>query len=998
MNKNKFEFSPIKKALGVTLMSSLGLSLMPLSQVAAAENETADDAEDTKIIITGSRIRRDGADNAEPVEIISAADAKLQGIDSLAELLRQSTLASGSAQVTAATSTAFVQNGGTGSDTLSLRGLGANRTLVLLNGRRAGPSGTQGGVSSFDLNVIPLSAIERVEILKDGASSLYGSDAVAGVVNIITKQDDAASLDFFTSMPEESGGEQFRLSGTWGKSFERGSLMLTADYTTQKELAKGDRKFFDCAARYIFDETSGERVDPIDPRTDKAHCNDLLWGHVWLYDYQDAGGNIPGRPSHQAQYDYEGFGFPGYAADPTNQDFITTPAGWYPVNYDRASDGVANADHPFQDETSLIPEVEKMTLFAQGDFEITDDLTLYGEALFNRRNTVANGYRQFWTYVYNENFNPFAGGFIGEGNSLATGWTGAQWLSPTAITDISDTEINVDYTRFVTGLTGDIGNSDWYFDLSVQISRSDGDYINDVLYTDSVDPSVFASGSCVGTTTSVRGVSCVDVPWLDPQFLAGNMSNEVRDFLFGKEKGNTVYDQQAIEGVVSGTAYEMPAGPLDLAVGFHYRTDKIKDVPGETTRADNAYLTSVAGITEGKNTTKALFGEAVIPLLSDLPLAESVELKVSARYTDVSSFGDDTTFKVGLNWDVAEGVRIRASRGTSFRSPALFELYLADQTGSVRQQNIDPCINWGDSLDTGGITQRQADNCASEGFADDFTGGAISATVISGGGDGVLEAETSISETFGIVWTPDFADLAISLDRFDFKINGEVTQLGAATIVGRCYDSEFFPTDPLCDQFIRDPLDNKIDNVDDSFLNIASQVNRGYDLSINYATDLDIGQLRIQTKHTYQEEDSTELFPDTVRDTNGEFGDPRLTASMRATLSVDDWTYNWTVNYLGSVSNVERDGGDTVTYRGETVRVVNTDDETFYHALSVSHEFTDGLQAVFGMSNVFDTRPPQITTIGTYSATSGQTQGDSAFYSQYDWRGRRIFLNVSYQL
>ncbi|MEP2542618.1 MAG: TonB-dependent receptor, partial [Kangiellaceae bacterium] len=248
------------------------------------------------------------------------------------------------------------------------------------------------------------------------------------------------------------------------------------------------------------------------------------------------------------------------------------------------------------------------------------------------------------------------------------------------------------------------------------------------------------------------------------------------------------------------------------------------------------------------------------------------------------------------------------------------------------------------------------------------------------------------------VWTPDFADLAISLDYFDFEINGQVTQLGAATIVGRCYDSEFFPTDPLCDQFERDPLDDKIDNINDSFLNIASQVNRGYDLSMTYQTDLDIGRLRIQTKHTYQEEDSTELFPDTVRDTNGEFGDPRLTASMNTSLTVDDWTYNWTVNYLGSMSNFERDGGDTILYRGETVKVVNSDDENFYHALSVSHSFSEGLQAVFGVANVFDKRPPQITTIGTFSATSGQTQGDSAFYSQYDWRGRRIFLNLSYQL
>jgi iron complex outermembrane receptor protein len=150
-------------------------------------------------------------------------------MESIGELLRSATIASGSPQVTAAISSEGVSNGGSGANTISLRGLGAARTLVLVNGRRAGPAGTRGGVSSFDLNVIPLSAIERVEILKDGASSLYGSDAVAGVVNIITKKDDIGSIDAFISKPGDSGGEQARLSATWGASSDKGNLLVSVD-------------------------------------------------------------------------------------------------------------------------------------------------------------------------------------------------------------------------------------------------------------------------------------------------------------------------------------------------------------------------------------------------------------------------------------------------------------------------------------------------------------------------------------------------------------------------------------------------------------------------------------------------------------------------------------------------------------------------------------------------------------------------------------------------
>ncbi|MCW8875783.1 MAG: TonB-dependent receptor [Kangiellaceae bacterium] len=976
---SKLKHSPLHKAITSTLATALGLSSLNMAVQAAEEGENAEEEGD-KIIVVGSRIRRDGIDNAEPIEIISAADAKLQGIDSVGALLRASTLASGSPQVTAASSTAFVQNGGTGTETLSLRGLGANRTLVLLNGRRAGPSGTRGGVSAFDLNAIPLSAVERIEILKDGASSLYGSDAVAGVVNIITKSEDGSAVDMFISQPEESGGEQFRLSGTWGKTYDRGNFLISADYSKEDQLAQGDRDFFACGERYLFDQQTGERGDVIDPRTGRYHCTDLLWGHVWLYDYQGAGGNVPGS---LAQFDYDGdLGnyIPGYAVDPTDPDFLVTPPGWFPVGYDRASDALANADHPFQDLTSLIPETEKTTIYAQGEYEINDSTSAYAELLLNRRKTTTDGYRQFWGYIYNENF--FGG------NPLSAGWTGAQWFSPTPITDEgSDSEITVDYTRFVAGLTGDIGNTDWYYDVSMQLSRSDGDYQTDFIYNDRIVEQNWLTGSCVGITHSVSGGPCMDIPWLDPQFLAGNISPDMRAYLFGTEIGNTVYEQQALEAVISGTAMDMDAGPLDVAIGFHYRTDEIEDVPGEQTRLGNTWGSTSAGITTGDSTTKAIFGEAIIPIINGVPGFQNVELKISSRFTDVSSFGDDTTFKFGLNWDIVEGVKVRASRGTSFRSPALFELYLADQSSFAGQRTIDPCYNWADANST--ATPVQQANCAADGIPGN-NAPAISATVFTGGGAGVLEAETSISETIGIVWTPEFADIAISLDYFDFLIEGEVTQLGAATIVGRCYSSEFFPNDPLCDQFDRDPTDLRITNVRDSYLNIASQINKGFDLAINYQTEFEFGTLRLESRHTYQDEDSIAVFDDFTTDTNGEFGDPQLTASLRAALTIDDWTYNWTINYLGSVSNVDRDLGSTLDYRGETYNIVNYDDATYYHAFSASTTFDD-LSLVFGVANLTDEEPPQVSR-----GTSVSRIGNAAFYSQYDWRGRRAFVNLSY--
>lgn len=209
------------------------------------ENEVveADAATPTApIIVTGSRIPRDEFTSPSPITVIDPQLATRQGLNSTAAMVQGSPIAAGSDQITAALSTNFLTNGGTGAETISLRGLGAERTLVLLNGRRAGPSGTRGGVSSFDLNNLPQSIVGRVDLLKDGASSIYGSDAVAGVVNLITKRDtNGIEVDMFSSVPFESGGEQYSIAATWGKTFDRGHILVSGSYSRRNELARGDR-------------------------------------------------------------------------------------------------------------------------------------------------------------------------------------------------------------------------------------------------------------------------------------------------------------------------------------------------------------------------------------------------------------------------------------------------------------------------------------------------------------------------------------------------------------------------------------------------------------------------------------------------------------------------------------------------------------------------------------------------------------------------------------
>jgi iron complex outermembrane receptor protein len=984
------------------LAAAVITALYPVGPALAQDDALPNDEPVEEVIVTGSRIRRDTFSSAAPMEVVLTEAAAPRGITDVASLLQTTTVAAGAPQVTAASSSVFVENGGLGASTLSIRGLGPNRTLILLNGRRAGPSGVQGGVSSFDLNAIPMTAIERVEILKDGASSIYGSDAVAGVVNIITKKDDGAEFDAFYSAPQESGGEQTRLSGSWGKSFERGRFRVTADYNKIEIMQRRDRDFFDCEEQYIFDPATGERADPIDPRTGSALCDDLPWGHVWVYDYAadvgDGTTNVGAAP-FLLQYDFDGLlaanGLPPLAA-PTNPNHMTAPPGWFPVSQgDRLSDSLIDAQHPLHGTQTLIPENEAMTFFLDGEYSLTDNVTAYSEVLLNRRETVDVGYRQIWTYIYNYDSADWGGG----SDPFSVGWTGAQWLSPLSITDHADQEITVDYTRFVAGLTGETMPvlESWTWDLSLQYSKSDGEYVNDRVLKDALEMPFFRTGSCVGETTSISNRPCVDIQWLDPNFLAGDIPQEVKNYLFDVETGNTEYTQWSMEAVMTGDVFEVPAGSVAAAIGLHYREDEILDTPGPITLAGNAWQDDAAGITAGDDSTYAVFGEIDIPLLADRPLVKFLDFNASARFTDVDSYGSDTTYKVGMNWAFTDSFRARSTFGTSFRAPALYELYLANQSSFISAREADPCINWASNVAQGNISQRTADNCAADGIPPDHIA-TVGPTVLTGGGAGVLEAETSEAFTFGLVWQPAFAELNLSVDYFDILVEDEVDKIGGPEIVAGCYASAFFPNEPLCDQFDRSapdaPLPNAILTIRDSFINVAKQQIRGVDVAALWTQDIAWGTLSVDTKWTFNFEDTNALFDETEEDLSGEAGHPESVGNLYVTLDVDQWSFFYGMNYIGETDNFASFGRTTVTNdEGELVNADLIAEAITYHSLSGAYNFENGLVARAGVANLLDEEPPRMTSLGT--GTEVDIVGEVAFYSQYDWLGRRFFVNLT---
>jgi iron complex outermembrane receptor protein len=535
------------------------------SQPGATE-QAEEEEDDEAITVTGTRIRSE-FNSSSPLQVITTEAATLSGANDAGEIIQNSSVAAGSPQVDATISSAFVTDGGPGAQTISLRGLGANRTLVLLNGRRAGPAGTRGSVSAFDLNVVPVGVIDRIEILKDGASSIYGSDAVAGVVNIITGRDlDGGDATIAYSQPFEDGAAELSGEVSWGHAFPQGHINLSANYYHQEETLLGQRDYTACARDYTFDSVTGARNDRIDLRTGEFACTGhAATGLVWLYDYAYfyAEGSLQnGFGPNFIQPDPSGdIGtlLPGTVVSPANPFQAGVPNNWFQVGYDNdvQSQGLVNTFPAGEQNSSLIPDVERATIYADGAYEI-GGAELYGEVLLNRRETATNGFRQVWTYLYSYDFFTHLGGPIVT-DEFNPGWTGFNTISPTVTTDHFDAHQQVDYVRAVAGLRGDfggpLGNVDW--DIFIQHSVSDASYTQDVILADAVYSSDGRSNygtvgliqpnsiprdtaSCVGFNTPISNRPCVDVNWVAESLLLGNgFTPEEEAFLYDRETGNT---------------------------------------------------------------------------------------------------------------------------------------------------------------------------------------------------------------------------------------------------------------------------------------------------------------------------------------------------------------------------------------------------------------------------------------------------------------------------
>lgn len=1027
-----------RNTLGWSLFAvSMTLSVPAYSQDADAA-DGADESAIEEITVTGSKLRRDEFSSISPLQIIGGQEAARIGTVDVTQMIAESPFVFGTqldGSTNAGSTTGAVEGvpaSGPGSATVSLRGLGPERTLMLINGRRLSPSGVRGAPVAPDLNLIPSAMIDRIEILTDGASSIYGADAVAGVVNIILRTEfEGIEIRGFGTSPEQGGGEEGLISFIGGASNDRSNFTVSAEYFNREHIFARDRTDWnDC----MLD------IDVAPDGTIYQQCLDS-------------------RPDNSTFIFSEGFVYytPG-VTDIGVMDWSTNAGAATFIGRTGLSALVGTAaETPYnlqQEEldTQLQGDVQRVNLYATGKYDLSPSHTAYIETSYSQRQNIGiftseQAFPAIPHMIPQEDAN---------GNIIVDA-TGAPILVDNPLSPF-DTELalpvyslqgltqhrvtDIDNFRVVAGVEGDFGagwfrDRGWYYDTFISIEESSGTSVQagmleshvreslDTLRFDSDGNLICGLERTAGGFGFLTPAPCVPVNYFAPSLfdIGGGTktfaTQAEEDYLYGNVINTTSIKQQQYSALITGEMFNMSAGPAAVAIGVEYRENSINSA-NDIVRAQGL-AASEAPDTEGDTIGETWIADLYAEI--EMPVSEMFTVNLSARYTEEKNFGNETTWSAKVQFAPTDWLRLRATAGTTFRAPNLREQFLAGQAGVIAGQ-LDPCVVPGDAV-VGGVydplldprSQRVLDNCVQAGA--DPTALGIQANVLiptqTGGSDGIV-AESSDSFTVGFVfsqpWSDEF-DLDIGVTYFDIDIEDTVEELNPQTILFRCYNDEDNLASPFCSRIERrgvNPENNTVSVVDASFVNLGLQTASGYDVNVRYVDDFTIGETFYDINATITATNYDELLeqidPESpIDDKVGEAGFPEWSWIARINVSAGNWGFTWRTRFIDgferdaedlTLSRNRTDGRDPCATLGGPVDAGGGSGpcvkkhfagSTVYSDMSATYSREDWTISL-GVRNLFDKEPPLIT----------QGEGPSRFnyvvQSTYDLYGRRAFLNV----
>ena len=864
--------------------------------VAVAQETTASTVDE--IIVTGSRIRRVDAETAVPIQIINAEAIQQSGVTTLGELITRLPSIGG-----AATNPATNNGGGDGATNIELRGLDVKRTLVLLNGRRYGALGNL--TSAVDVNSIPVNMIERVEVLKQGAGAVYGSDAIGGVVNFITKKTaDGAEISLDYGFSSEDDGDRTGVSLSWGADNDRGSLIMGLNYNQQDAISAADREFSRNAIYFYGSVFNGgsSRTPTARIRPDQAILDQLGCGGNSVTRIDGATGDGP-----LGILDVDDF-----------RCFITS--------------GDDNDFYNYQPLNLIVTPQERASVFTLGSWKVTDDIEAYTEFSYNR---TKSGYqiaplpfdaRDDKVIISEDSiYNPFGQSFGGDPDSNGIQFNDFD-LRMEALGNRRN-EVETFQGQIVGGLRGDLLETGWNWDVSAGYSRLDQDtktsgYLLRSAIQNAVGPSfIDENGNPVcGVEGGTIILGCVPINIFNVQD-PGQI--EALKRVSADYNDTYSYAMSSVAGSMTGKAFDLPAGPVEVAIGAEYRDQKGEfDTDFNSTAQAPLFnecqlaQETCSGDQFGSYDVKEVYGEALFPLLKDAPFATALNLTAGVRYSDYSTFGDTTNFTFKLDWKPIEDLMVRATYSEIFRAPSIIEIYQAPTANAPTF--TDPCV---------ALTQVQVDDpntfyeLACENVVADGTfeqpNGQISALLLGANVAGVdLKPEEGEAFTVGFVYEPEWlSGLSLTVDYWDYSIDDIITQLDSNTIANACVRTG---SEAFCGLIDRFP-DGSVQQIRESTVNLGQLDTDGLDFSILYRlSDTPIGSWSFGAEATYTDSyDSVVLPGDDVIEVAGyydrQYGN---IAEWRGTFTIDwdlaDFAAQLAFRYHDSVKLTDPDGSPCI--------------------------------------------------------------------------------------
>jgi outer membrane receptor protein involved in Fe transport len=996
--------------------------------VDANENGVCDSDENTDraIVVTGSRIARPTLESSVPLTSVTVDELTDTGDVSLGDALND--LPSLRSTFSQGNSTRFI--GTAGLNILDLRGLGIERTLVLVNGKRhitALP-----GDYLVDVNTIPVDLLERVDVVTGGNSAIYGSDAVAGVVNFITKRNfDGLNLRAQGGVSSRGDRGNLFISGTWGKNFAdgRGNIAISAEYAEANPLYFSDRDKLTGAysGRCQYQQT--------DRTTDETQAGDGIPDSTFLCGIRNAtlsdGGTVGAIDAATAARRR-------YLRFASNGDlFIDTPDDSF-SDIGSTGNQQGGAGSTLRNTGQLAAGLKRYAINLLAHYDVSDAFRPFVEAKFVRVNAVQEGQPTFWQgslkgffATTQEQFDAIPelrcnNAFL-TNQSLVTLQSFGLCANPATGT-FNISRFNTDFGgpgeyhtrdtyRIVGGVEGTF-NDDWNYELSFNYGRLETKMksLNNLKVFDvngNVDGFLLAIDAVrngagqVVCRVNADAITTNDRPDCVPinVFGVGAPSQEALNFVNTTSTRDEWAEEFVALASVSGDLsqlFELPGGPIGFALGAEYRQEKAFSAYDDLVASGGTFLNAIQPFAPPKLSVKEAFGEISVPLLANMPFAEELSVNASARVSDYnSSAGTVWAYNVQGLYAPIPDLRFRAAYAKSVRTPTQSDLFSPFSENFA--QILDPCdlsrINNGPN---------RAANCAAAGIQPGFinTPANSQTTGFLSGGNPTLQNEIGKSLTLGVVAEPSFLPgFNFTVDYYKIKVESLISALAAQTIINLCYDSDSGINNVFCATVQRDPTTGFFVEpaVISGGVNFAAQKTEGIDFDVQYRRTFDNGHrlnFRAIATHLLKLDNFTDpLNPAVPNRQMSELGDPRWAANASVNYDFGTFDIGWTMRYIGKqtintyetqnsyqgacpVSGTIPISGTTCT-PGSIVTLPPTNPDAldrvyypdaFYHGFRVNMEVDKKFNFYLGVDNAFDKQPP-LGLLGTAAGDPFDTFG-----------------------